>query len=74
VHCPSDNVNPAPCTSSVQALNSEISIKRIEEQESGFSIVHWAADSVQEKEGDDASWGNNCLSKILSSSHHLFEV
>jgi hypothetical protein len=74
VHHPGDNVNPNPCSSGVKALNSVISVKRIEKEESSLSVVHWATDSVQEKEDYDACWGKNSCGKRLTGSHHLFEV
>jgi len=74
VHHPGDNVYPNPCAGGVQALDWEIGVKRIEEEESCLSIVHWAADSVQEKETNNAAWGHYCISKRLTGSHHLFEI
>jgi hypothetical protein len=74
VHRPSYNVYPAPCAGGVQALNIEVRVERIEEKESSLSIVHRAADSVQENENDNAEWGHNCISKRLTGSHHLFEI
>jgi hypothetical protein len=74
VHHPGDNVYPNPCAGGVQALNWEIGVKRIEEEESSLSIVHWATESVQEKETNNAAWGHYCISKRLTGSHHLFEI
>ena len=74
MHHPSYKVNPRPCAGGVQALNGVVGVQWIEEQESSLSIIHWAADSVQEKEEDNTCWSKNCVSKRLSGSHHLFEI
>ena len=74
LHQPGNKVNPHPGAGGVQALDGVVTVKWIEEQESGLGVVSGGAECVQKDGQEHAEGSPNCLACFVSLSHHGLEV
>ena len=74
MHAPSSGIDPHPGATGVEALDGEVTVEWVEEQEAGLSVVVRGAQRVYQNEGKNHEWSPHSLGHVLSGSHHLLEV